>query len=146
MHRLLSRSERNGINVHRSSSETTVFDFRSSDSEDESHVADVHSLNDMRKDRKTRTPPSGTVTPPTVIDQLNDVSFYQFFSPFRIFLYFFFARLLIHRISTIASLDNPDGDRTKGFLRPNSETLPIALSPPFSDSLSYLSVALRSRV
>lgn len=69
--RLFSKSEENDMGVKRSSSETTVFEFRDSDSEQETSSNDLHSLNEMRKDRKTRTP---SVTP-TNIDQLDDVSF-----------------------------------------------------------------------
>lgn len=69
--RLFSKSEESAADVKRSSSETTVFEFRDSDSEPETSGSDLHSLNEMRKDRKTRAP-SET---PTFIEQLNEVRF-----------------------------------------------------------------------
>lgn len=78
---MCSKSEAGGSDMKGSSSETTVFEFKDSDSEPEICSTDLHSLNEMQKDRKTVTTPSEM---PVIIDQQREVSLFMMF---RSYLY-----------------------------------------------------------
>lgn len=79
---LCSKSEKDDSDMKGSSSETTVFEFKDSDSEPEICNTDLHSLNEMRKDRKTVKTPSEM---PVIIDQQREVSLFIMFRSHRYF-------------------------------------------------------------